>query len=175
MRRDLAARFAHGDESAVAQLYAEYGGAVFTVAMSILRDRDLAAEATQQTFIKAWRAAGSYDPKRRFAPWIYAIARRTSIDIWRAERRRQPLVSSAEAEAAELPPGIEQTWEMFEVRAALDVLSDEERSVVELTHYEGYTHTEAAEVLGVSVGTVKSRSHRAHRRLAEALSHLIDE
>jgi RNA polymerase sigma-70 factor (ECF subfamily) len=57
----------------------------------------------------------------------------------------------------------------------LNDLTEEEREVIRLTHYDGYTHSQAAEVLGVSVGTVKSRSHRAHRRLAALLAHLLDE
>lgn len=167
-------RFSEGDPDAVAALYEQYGGAVFTVALSILNDRDLAADATQQTFVKAWKSAKSFDPARPFPPWIYAIARRASIDLWRLERNRVLNTTSDEPEIAETPPGIEQVWQRFEVRAALDDLSHEEREVIKLTHYDGYTHAQAAEVLGVSIGTIKSRSHRAHRRLAATLAHLID-
>jgi RNA polymerase sigma-70 factor (ECF subfamily) len=73
---------------------------------------------------------------------------------------------------ATLPPGLETVWEVFEVREAVDQLPDEERLVVKLSHFDGYTHVEIAEQLGIPVGTVKSRSHRAHRRLLELLSHL---
>ena len=74
-----------------------------------------------------------------------------------------------------LPAGIEGAWEAFEVRLALDQLPEEERLVIKLTHLEGYTHTQSAEILGVAVGTVKSRSHRAHKRLATLLQHLVEE
>ena len=66
----------------------------------------------------------------------------------------------------------ERTWEVLEVRDAVAALPEAEREVVRLTSFEGLTHPEAAERLGVPVGTVKSRSARAHRRLAEALGHL---
>lgn len=168
-------RFARGDERALAELYDEFGAAVFTVALSILRDIQLAEDATQQTFAKAWAAASSYDPERPFSSWIYSIARRTAIDIWRAESRRRRSRTVDESEIAEMPPGLESTWERFEVRRALEALTPEEREVVRLTHYEGYTHSQVAELLEISIGTVKSRSHRAHRRLAQALEHLIDE
>lgn len=175
MARDQFVRFSEGDPDAAAALYEQYGGAVFTVALSILDNRELAADATQQTFVKAWKSAGSYDPTRPFPPWIYSIARRAAIDIWRAEKHRDLNTASEETEIAETPPGIEHAWQRFEVRTALNDLTEEEREVIRLTHYDGYTHSQAAEVLGVSVGTVKSRSHRAHRRLAALLAHLLDE
>ena len=175
MDRHLLERFCTGDPSAVGELYAMFSGPVFTVAMSILRDRDLAADATQQTFVKAWQGAARFDPDREFGPWIYAIARRATIDLWRRERRRSVGRAIEEVEVAVTPPGIEQTWEAFEVRNALAQLSPEERDVIRLTHFLGLTHDETAERLGIPVGTVKSRSHRAHLRLAALLRHVIED
>ena len=85
--RDLAARFAAGDDTAVRAIYERYAGPILTVAMGTLAKRELADEAVQMTMLKAWRAAGSFDPTRELAPWLYAIARRVSIDIYRRERR----------------------------------------------------------------------------------------
>ena len=133
MDQDLLARFQAGDHSAVGDLYARYGGAVFTVAMSILRNRESAADATQQTFVKAWRNAGKFDTDREFAPWVYAIARRTAIDVLRSEKRRETVTISGEIEVIELPAGIEGAWEAFEVRQAVDQLPAEERIVIRLT------------------------------------------
>ena len=70
------------------------------------------------------------------------------------------------------PPDIERAFEAWELRRALDELPADERELVELSHLQGLTHTEIAEQLGVPVGTVKSRSFRAHRRLAARLGHL---
>ena len=175
VRQDVLARFRAGDRSAVGDLYSEYGGAVYTVAMAILGDRHLAADATQQTFVNAWRNASTFDPDRDFAPWIYAIARHAAIDLLRKESRRDQVSATGELDAPAHDQGIERTWEAFEVRLAIDRLPEEERMVVKLTHLDGYTHSQAAEELGIAVGTVKSRSHRAHRRLATALRHLVDE
>ena len=83
--------------------------------------------------------------------------------------------SRDEVDVVELLPGIEQAWEVFEVRAALDTLSDDEQEVIRLTHFGGYTHAQTAESLGISVGTVKSRSHRAYQKLAASLAHLLEE
>jgi RNA polymerase sigma-70 factor (ECF subfamily) len=162
-------RFRIGDEAAVKAVYERYGGPVFALSMSILGEHGLAADATQQTFIKAWRAASTYDPERSFGPWIYAIARRTAIDIYRKESRTIP---TDNVDVVISPPGLETAWEAFEVRSALDRLPDEERQVVKLSHFNGLTHVEIAAQLDIPVGTVKSRSHRAHQRLIELLRHV---
>ncbi len=167
----LMRRFRAGDPQAVRELYERHGRAVFTVALRALGDRSLAEEVVQQTFLQAWRAAHTFDVDKDPAPWLYAIARRVAVDAYRRERRhRQDRVDDVEIVA--LPPSFEGMWEAWEVRSALDRLSDEERDVIEATHYLGMTHEQAAERLGVPVGTVKSRSHRAHRRLAALLGHL---
>ena len=167
--RELLERFRVGDDGAVKAVYEKFRGPVFAIALSILRDRDRAADATQQTFLKAWRAASTYDPDRPIKPWIYAIARRAAIDIYRKASR---VVVSDEVDAVTTSPGLETAWEVFEVRTAVDELPDEERQVIKLSHFDGLTHQEIADHIGIPVGTVKSRSHRAHQRLIELLRHL---
>jgi RNA polymerase sigma-70 factor (ECF subfamily) len=169
---DLIERFRAGDPDAVRALYREYGGAVNTVAHAIVHDRDLAADVVQQTFVKAWRAAASFDPGRDFAPWLYSIARHTAIDVLRAESRPTRGGHQPEVDVQIEGESIEQTWERFEVRRAVDALPPDEREVVRRSHLLGHTHDEIAEQLGVPVGTVKSRSGRAHKRLAAALAHI---
>lgn len=165
-------RFRNGDESAVKAVYERFRGPVFAISMSVLHDHGLAADASQQTFIKAWQAASTYDPERELGPWIYAIARRTAIDIYRKQTRS--LVSD-DVDSSDFPPGLETIWEIFEVRAALDRLTDEERQVIKLSHFDGLTHAEIAEHMDIPVGTVKSRSHRAHQRLLQLLKHLEEK
>lgn len=169
MDREVLERFRGGDEAAVKAVYERFRGPVFAISMSILHDHGLAADATQQTFIKAWQAATTYDADRELGPWIYAIARRTAIDIYRKSSRS---VASDEVDIASLPPSLDTIWEVFEVRSAVDRLPDEERQVIKLSHFDGLTHVEIAEHMGIPVGTVKSRSHRAHQRLLELLRHV---
>jgi len=170
----LGARFREGDASAMTELYHRYAGAVGTVARSALWSDDLIADAVQQTFVKAWNARTDFDPARPLAPWLYAIARRTAIDIVRRERRRQHSVS-VEADLAVLPTDLSDVWERYQVRAALDALPTEEREVMRLHYFEARTHSEIADLLDIPLGTVKSRSHRAHARLADSLGHLVAE
>ena len=166
-------RFASGDPEAVRELYDRYGGAVHTVAASSLRDRRLAEEAVQMTFLQAWRSAERFDPARDPAPWLYAIARRSAVDVYRRERRHIGSQSlDTAADIAVLPESFERTWEAWQVKLALDEMPDEQRVIVHAIHFLGLTHEEAARRLGLPVGTVKSRSHRAHRRLAALLDHL---
>ncbi len=173
----LSARFRDGKPDAVREAYSAYRGLVCGIAYSILADRGLSEEATQQTFVKAWRAAGSVDQGRDLGPWLATIARRVSIDIYRRERRERA-TNSLEAVPADHPalvsPPIiaEDMYEVWEVRRAVSLLPCVEREVVRAHHFEGLTHEEIAARLGVPVGTVKSRSFRAHRRLASALGHL---
>lgn len=173
---ELIARFRAGDESAIRDLYREYGRVVFAIARRILNDRSLAEEATQQTFLQVWRAAESFDPGRDLAPWIHTIGRRVAIDLLRRESRRRadaldavndhdPVLRVDEAD-------IVDSWRRWQVRSAIDRLPPDEASVVRLQHLDGFTHVEIAERLGVPVGTVKSRSHRAHRRLVSLLAHV---
>jgi RNA polymerase sigma-70 factor (ECF subfamily) len=170
----LAERFAAAEPDAIRELYARFGRPVFTVAFSVLHDRALAAEAVQMTFVKAWRATDSYDATRPLAPWLYSIARRTAIDIARSERRHvgQEL---RETDAASAGRTMEHVWEAWQVRRAVDRLDPREREIVRLQHFEQLTHDEISTRLSIPIGTVKSRSHRAHQRLAHVLTYLREE
>ena len=166
-------RFAGGDPDAVRDLYREFGRPVFTVTYAALRDRGLAEEAVQLTFFQAWRAAGRFDTERDPGPWLYAIARRVAVDVYRRERRHLGrLQLDSETDMAVLSESFEQTWEAWQIRLALERMPTAQRDVVKAIHFEGLTYAETAQRLGVSLGTVKSRSNRAHRRLAALLGHL---
>jgi RNA polymerase sigma factor (sigma-70 family) len=137
---DDLAGFRAGEPDAVRAVYRDYGGLVFAVCLKALGRRDLAEEAAQQTFVKAWRAAGAFDTARELGPWLATIARRTAIDIHRRESRRptSPLddVAPADPNVVELPVGVERSYEVAEVRAAIDLLPPEEREIVRLQHLQ---------------------------------------
>lgn len=167
---ELLERFRAGDERAIRDLYGRYSRPVFTIAYSVLRDRELAHDAVQRTFLKAWNGAHSFDPDRRFEPWLYAIARRVAIDLWRKERRTP--VPSEFVDPIVSRNATDGLWEAWQVREAVDQLPDDEATIIRLSHFEQLSHQEIADRAGIPVGTVKSRSFRAHRRLAELLQHL---
>lgn len=166
--------FRSGDVDSLAAVYDRYSRAVWSVSFGVLRDRGLAEDATQETFLRAWRAASTYQPDRPLAPWLLTIARRTAIDVQRREARPTQGGHDAEQDVVVHLPGMEHAWEAWEIRLALDELPEDERSVIRMAHFEEMTHREIAEALDVPVGTVKSRSHRGHRRLAARLAHLVN-
>jgi RNA polymerase sigma-70 factor (ECF subfamily) len=157
-------------------VYRDYGRLVYAVAYRILGNRGLAEEATQQAFLKAWRAADSLDATREIGPWLATIARRVAIDLYRREavRAADPLdsVQPGDPALASSPESAEAVYDIWEVRQAVSGLPEDEQQVVRLQHFEGLTHSEIAIRLKLAVGTVKSRSFRAHKRLAAQLAHL---
>jgi RNA polymerase sigma factor (sigma-70 family) len=174
---DLAARFASGDAGAIRVVYQVYGRLVYSIAYRTLGDAGLAEDATQQTFVQAWRAAATYDPSRALGAWLTTIARRAAIDVYRRERRHRNLesIDSSDSALVTLPPSAEQIYDVIEVRQALSELPVHDRELIRLQHYDELTHTEIATRLDIPLGTVKSRSFRAHRRLAGLLGHLRAE
>ncbi len=178
--RVLAEGFRRGDEAVFAEVYRRYSRAMFATAMSVLSNRELAADAVQRAFTRAWQAAESFDPTRDLKAWLYAITRRAAIDVYRRERRSlQALTLDSDlyvgrAIAVE-GPSLESAWEAWRVREALDQLSEEERVILQLAYYDGYPQSAIADHLGVALGTVKSRTWRAQRKLADLLSDFRDD
>jgi RNA polymerase sigma-70 factor (ECF subfamily) len=176
----LAVRFAGGDPDTIRVVYQSYGRLVYSVAYKVLGDAGLAEDATQQTFLRAWRAAGSYDPSRALSAWLAGIARRAAIDAYRRDRRHRGVEAIDSADSADpalvtTPPSAEQIFDVWEVRKALEKLPEQDRELIRLQHYDELTHSEIADALTIPLGTVKSRSFRAHRRLAGLLGHLRPE
>jgi RNA polymerase sigma factor (sigma-70 family) len=168
VEHDLAVRLQAGDATVARELYRAYGRLVFAVAHRVLENRTLAEDATQQAFLQAWSARARVDPARGLRSWLCTIAQRAAIDIHRRETRHRHDELDPERSTNESV----EAWDVWRVREAVENLTEEERVVVRMQHFEGYTLAEISERLGLSIGTVKSRSFRAHRRLATALGTL---
>jgi RNA polymerase sigma-70 factor (ECF subfamily) len=168
----LGRRLAAGDTEALREVYGRYGGPMFTAALHHLGgDRRLAEEAVQAAMLKVWRAASTFDPTRRLAPWLYAIVRRSAIDLRRHEERHKG--ASGDDVVGELESGDKDAYESattaWAVRAALERLPADQHSVMRLMYFEDLTQREIAARLGVPLGTVKTRAARAHDRLRRVL------
>ena len=172
---DVRAKFRAQDVDALAAVYDRYARAVWSVARRTTGSDHLAQEAMQDTFIRAWQAAGSYDQSRPLGPWLMTIARRTALDLVRREFRPTRGGHEQEQDAVVQAPGIDEAWLSWEVQEALTRLTADEREIVRLSFFEDLTQAQIADRLKLPVGTVKSRSHRAHRRLAELLAHVRDD
>jgi len=160
-----------GDETAFAALVRRYQGLVFAVAHRLLGDRDAAEDITQETFIRAYLSLDRFRGTN-FRAWVLLIAHNAALDYLRAVRRHPhlPLERAPEQRSETgVTLQVEQQGLVAALEAALAALPLEQRTVVVLVDVEGLSYEEAAEVLGVPVGTVKSRLARARVRLRASL------
>jgi RNA polymerase sigma-70 factor (ECF subfamily) len=175
----LAERFRGGDQTALWEMYRRYSAPMFVIALKMLGRHDLAADTVQRAFVQAWQASDRFDAGRELQPWLYAITRRAAIDVYRRERRASEMlpldVDGADRALATEDTTMDETWRAWQVRRALDQLHPDEREVLQLAYHCEYTQSEIAQQLGIALGTVKSRTARAQRRLAELLHHMRDE
>src|SRR5262245_44381792 len=167
-----------GDESALEGLYARYGGLVYTLALRIVGDPELAREVLQDTFLRSWDGRDAYDPSRGRVPWwLMGIARNRAIDLLRSRphqaRLREGERLSREASDADSPDTQETLVMRRAVTEALSDLSAVQREAIELAYYGGLTQAEIARKLGQPLGTVKSRTRDAMDRLRRALAPLV--
>lgn len=144
------------------RLIDRYGGPLFGYGLRLLKDRGMAEELVQDTFVRLWRGAARFDPERGSArTWIYAIARNSAIDMQRRRSARPLEVGDLEPDALGSEEPHERLVEQLEVRDALSGLSENHRQVLELAYDEGLTQSQIADRLGIPVGTVKTRTFHA--------------
>jgi RNA polymerase sigma factor (sigma-70 family) len=171
----LLALVARGDTEAYARLYDSYAAPAYSLALRIVRDRDLAADVVQDAFLTIWNQASTFDASRgQPSTWILTVTHHKAVDVVRREQRRR---AEAIDEARETPdPGApveEQAWQGVareQVRAAMSKLPDPQREVLELAYFAGYTQSQLAERLAVPIGTVKSRTFAAMNALRDLLA-----
>jgi RNA polymerase sigma-70 factor (ECF subfamily) len=173
---ELAGRLTEKDESALAQVYDLYGGAVYQLALRITRDPGAAEEICLDSFMQIWQQAGTLDRRSdNLLPWLFTIARSRAIDRLRkmSAAKRTP-VAAVVAGAAERPDErAEQKQRRDIVRQAIAALSAPQRTALEMAYYEGLSHTEIAQRLGEPLGTVKTRIRQAMIAIRASLSPLL--
>ena len=177
---DLLHQVQLGDESGLEGLYARYGGLIFTLALRIVGDPELAREVLQDTFLRCWDRSGTYDAERgRVAGWLMGIARRRAIDVLRSRPHQARLREQANltvAASAAIPTATTEPSVMRQtVAGALRGLPMAQRQVIELAYYGGLTQSEIASELAVPLGTVKSRTREALDRLRSMLGPVIEQ
>jgi RNA polymerase sigma-70 factor (ECF subfamily) len=177
-----------GREAAYRELIRRYERPVFALLFRMVRDRELAEDLAQETFIKALNAIESYRPEFKFSSWIFKIANNAAIDHLR--RRELDTLSLDGSPHAETPEQMQATALQIGARqeSALDAVEAKElggaieqaiaqlrpeyRSCILLRHVEGRAYEEIAEILGLPLGTVKTYIHRARNELRQSLAHL---
>ena len=172
----LLVRVRDGDEAALEAVYERYGGACYRLARRILDEGQLAEDVVQQVFLALWQGSG-YDPSRgAVSTWLLSVTHHKAVDMLRRESGRRKRLAGDQAliERQVSGPGpADQAWATIRAertREALRELTSEHREVLLLAYYGGYTQREIAEMTGLPLGTVKSRTLNAMTRLRTQLS-----
>jgi RNA polymerase sigma factor (sigma-70 family) len=173
----LLSGLAAGDADAATAFVRRFQARVYGLVLTIVRDERTAEDVAQETFVRAWRHAHTYDPRRgRVATWILTIARNLAIDVVRV-KRVEPLdpdvvAGRLQRAGAGAGGGLDESFppdERERLRGAIAELPPEQRRALFLVAYTGRTATETADLEGIPLGTAKSRIRAAMLRLRDSL------
>ena len=170
---------AERDAGALEALYDRYGKASYSLARRIVADEALAQDVVQEVFLSLWRDASRFDAGRgTVATYLLSMTHHRSVDVVRREenlRRRRTRDEALDLQP-DPKPGVEAdvlaAERRGEVRAALGRLPDAQREALLLAYFGGYTQREVASLVGVPLGTVKTRMAAGMRKLRDALSEI---
>ena len=152
----LVLQIQNGNREAFEQLYWRYKDRIIGVAYGVLRNQQDALEVTQEVFVRLYNNIDKYQPNSHFFTWVYRIAHNLAIDRYRRKR------TASEVEFD------------HEIAAAMDSLSEKQRTIITLREIDGLSYEEIAAVLDIQIGTVMSRLHYARANLQAALKTYID-
>lgn len=159
-----------GDRSAFEHLYRAYCGRVYGLCLRLTREASTAEDCMQETFISAWRNLARFEGRSALGTWLHRIA--VNVALARGRRVQLEIVPPPEdSERGEaMGAVIDDDTPPLDVEKAIGTLPEGARHVLVLYGIYGYTHEEAADMLGIAVGTCKAQLHRARRLLRERLS-----
>jgi RNA polymerase sigma factor (sigma-70 family) len=166
-------------ETALSTLYDRYSRTVFGVGLKLLGgDRSSAEELVQEVFLKVWRSSHTFDPSRgSFSTWLYRVTRNVALDLYRKRTSRiRPVPDGDSQIAAARDPSaspeeiVDDSWLSWRMSRALEGLGAAHREVIELAYFQGLSQREISERTGVPLGTVKTRTASAMKRLRRGLA-----
>ncbi len=170
------ARVAGGDAVALRELYDRYGRVIYSFAYRLTHDATLSEECVQDVFVALWRRAGDFDPSRaKLTTWLFVVARNRAIELGRQKTRRPELRDDLEPAGSAPDPAdlIAVADESQRVAEAMAELPEDQLAVLRLSYFDGLSHSEIAQVIGIPLGTVKGRMRLALERL-RSLSETYD-
>jgi len=165
--QELVALLKEQNNDAFNYLYDHYSGALFTIINQIVPDKDTASDVLQEVFVNVWRKIGTYDEtKGRLFTWMLNIARNAAIDKvrskgYRDNQRTQSIAEGESGMAMSSNPVVNDVG----LKKVLTTLNEEYRKLIDLSYFQGFTHEEIAKMLGIPLGTVKTRIRTAISQL----------
>ncbi|MEO8850117.1 MAG: ECF RNA polymerase sigma factor SigK [Allobranchiibius sp.] len=172
---DLLQAAGRGDQDSFARLYDATSSRINGLVVRLIVDRAQAEEITQEVFLEIWRTSPKFDPARGSAlSWMFTLAHRRSVDRVRSAQasRRRDTTHARESQETSYDSTVDQVTAQLDadrVRVAMKTLGDNQRQALSLVYFEGHTHAEVAERLGIPLGTAKTRIRDGLLRLRTAM------
>lgn len=168
---ELVGQLKQKDEQAFSYLYDSYAGALYGLVRQIVPDTELSNDVLQDVFINIWRRIDSYDSsKGKLFTWMLNIARNASIDKVRSKNYQESLLKTPIDENDIKHPVVRQGIDDYGLKKMIFKLKDEQRMLIELSYFQGFTHEQIARALNIPLGTVKTRLRTALTQLRTMLS-----
>jgi RNA polymerase sigma-70 factor (ECF subfamily) len=167
---ELVAALVNRDQHAYSYLYDHYGGALHGVILQILGDAELSNDVLQETFVNIWKRIDTYDAtKGRLFTWMLNIARNAAIDKTRSKGFRQSQLQIP-LDGDVVQPNVRYGIDDSGLKKIILKLKDEQRLLIDLSFFQGYTHEQIATALHIPLGTVKTRIRSALTQLRSLLT-----
>lgn len=160
---ELVALLQEQNEQAFSYLYDNYSGALFGIISQIVPDKEIASDVLQEVFVNIWRKISTYDAaKGRLFTWMLNVARNAAIDKLRSKGYQDSMKNiSMPDDVTAISPSVKMQTDDYGLRKMVNTLKDEQKILVELSYFQGFTHEEISKSLNIPLGTVKTRIRSA--------------
>lgn len=169
---ELVALLKERNDHAFAYVYDNYSGALYSIILQIITDQELANDILQEAFVNIWRKIDSYDQsKGKLFTWMLNVTRNLTIDTIRSKnfQNNQKNQELADATIVKVGGQVQQNIDSIGLKKILEKLKKEQRTLIDLAYFKGYTHEEIADMESIPLGTVKTRIRSALIQLREYL------
>lgn len=166
-------RLQQHEEAAMTVLYDRYSAALYGVILRIVKTEEVAEDVLQECFVKIWNSFGQYDPQKgKIFTWIVNIARNASIDKIRSKEYRvgSRIKSIDDSPVNQLRSGYELNPEHIGLKEIINKLNPEQKTIIDMMYFDGYTQSEVSEELAIPLGTVKTRTRAAMKMLVKLIT-----
>ena len=172
---DRIERILRGDSAAFRELVNRHKDYAFTLAYRILNSREDAEEAAQDAFVRAYNALASFNREAKFTTWLYRIVVNCALTVQQRRKMKTEDIDNARIlrGANDTTDGMKQKEQKFYIQKALKLLSPDDVTMITLFYLKENSLEEIADIVGIETNTVKVKLHRARKRLADAMQHIL--